>query len=273
MKLKEVFYLLGIRPKPQSYGHRIDRFDLEQEGVVEFANWEHPSCEKKTMEQSHIDALRIFLSKGDTAIDIGAHVGDTTVPVALAVGKEGCVFGFEPNPYVYKILQTNVELNPGKTRIIPVPYAATGDPCKLTFTYSDSGFCNGGEHRGLSKWKHAHAFEVDVEGINAEQYLRENYPDEIQHLRYIKTDAEGADLAVLKSLRNLIRDFKPCIRSEIYKHTTTSERRELFQFLMDMGYSIHEFDGVDHYRGRQLTLDDVDLHGHYDIFAVPPSGE
>ncbi len=271
MKLKEIFYLLGMKPKPQNYGHRIDHFELEKEGTIDFANWLHPSCVKKTVEQSNIDALRVFLKEGDTAIDIGAHIGDTTVPVAVAVGKEGCVFGFEPNPYVYEILKANVDLNPEKMRIVPVPYAATEDACKLTFTYSDSGFCNGGEHRGVSKWKHAHAFEVEVEGLDAEKYLREKYPDEIKRLKYIKTDAEGADLSILKCLKGLLAEFSPYIRSEIYKHTTSEQRFEMFQFLMDLGYTIHEFDGVDRFQGKQLTLEDVDLHDHYDIFAVPSS--
>jgi FkbM family methyltransferase len=38
-------------------------------------------------------------------IDIGTYTGDTTVPMALAVGKGGIVLGLEPNQYVYKILE------------------------------------------------------------------------------------------------------------------------------------------------------------------------
>jgi tRNA A58 N-methylase Trm61 len=51
-----------------------------------------------------IDELRKYLRPGDTAIDIGAQVGDTTVPMAFAVGKEGCVFGLEPNDHTFAVL-------------------------------------------------------------------------------------------------------------------------------------------------------------------------
>ncbi len=271
MKLKEVLYLLGLKQKTKTYGHRVDRFQLEKDGEVEFANWEHPHCAPKSVTQEGIDALREFLKPGDSAIDIGAHIGDTTVPIALAVGGKGCVFGFEPNPKVYQILKVNAGLNLGQMRIIPLPYAASENSCKLTFTYSDSGLCNGGEHRGLSRWKHAHAFEIEVDGLNAEKLLREQYPDEVKKLKYVKTDAEGGDLYVLQSIAGLIDEFRPFIRSEVYKHTTAEQRRDLFQFFLERGYSVYEYEEAGPtLKGKALSLEDVQQAAHYDIFAVPP---
>tara|TARA_R110000850_G_scaffold247744_1_gene372677 strand:- start:445 stop:1266 length:822 start_codon:yes stop_codon:yes gene_type:complete len=273
MKLKEIFYLLGFKPKVKTYGHRIDRFQLDRDGEIEFANWEHPVCEPKSVTQANLDALRKFLKPGDTAIDIGAHVGDTTVPVALAVGSEGCVFGFEPNPSVFEILKVNARLNPEKMRIEALPYAASESACKLKFTYSDSGLCNGGEHKGVSRWRHAHAFEIEVDGLNAEKLLRDQYPEEIQKLRYVKTDAEGADLYVLRSIKGLIEEFRPYVRSEVYKHTSPEQRRELFQFFLNFGYSIFEYESSENFQGKRLGIDDVIHADHYDIFAVPPESE
>ena len=34
---------------------------------------------------------------------IGAHIGDTTLPIALAAGKKGFVLALEPNPYVFHV--------------------------------------------------------------------------------------------------------------------------------------------------------------------------
>jgi hypothetical protein len=39
----------------------------------------------------------------------------------------------------------------------------------------------GGEHRGLSRWKHAHVFDIEVDGLNAEKLLREQYPEEVKN--------------------------------------------------------------------------------------------
>jgi len=50
--------------------------------------------------------------KGDLAVDIGANIGDTTVPMALVAGSEGMVLGFECNPVIFEILAVNEKLNP-----------------------------------------------------------------------------------------------------------------------------------------------------------------
>ncbi len=269
MKLKQVLYLIGIKPKPRTYDFRVDDYELEKDGHVQFANWLHPSARKKEIPQEHVDALRVFLSPGDTAIDVGCYVGDTAVPMALAVGAEGCVIGFEPNPYVFPVFEANTKLNPDKTNIIPVPCAASDADGKLVFSYSDPGYCNGGELKGVNKWRHAHAFTVEVDAVEADSYLRREFPEQISRLKYIKTDAEGADLFVLRQLAGIIDEFRPFVRSEIYRHTSSEDRTELFNFFLSRNYRVFEFEGLDNYKGRELSLSDVSQESHYDIFAVP----
>ncbi|MEX2581073.1 MAG: FkbM family methyltransferase [Verrucomicrobiales bacterium] len=269
MKIREIFYLLGLRPRLRSYGSRVDRFELSREGVVEFANWEHPRVVPKSVDQGDVDAIRSFLAPGDTAIDFGAHVGDTAVPMALAAGAEGCVFAFEPNLKAFEVLRRNAELNPGKYRIVPFPFAAAEAPGRLVFKYSDSGLGNGGELRGVSRWRHGHAFEVNVEAVEAETLLRRDYPRELRRLRFVKTDCEGADLSVLCSIAGLLREYSPRIRCEVYRHMGTAQRQELFEFLAGLGYRIHEYGGSAGFCGRPLGIDEVDHRAHYDIFAIP----
>jgi hypothetical protein len=33
----------------------------------------------------------------------------------------------------------------------------------------------------LSRWKHAHVFDIEVDGLNAEKLLREQYPEEVKN--------------------------------------------------------------------------------------------
>lgn len=269
MKLREFFYLLGLKPKLREYGYRVDSFDLSPDNRIDFANWLHPAAHPIQIDAAQLAALSEFLNPGDTAIDIGSHIGDTTVPMALAVGSEGCVFGFEPNPASFAVLEANSKLNPGRVRIIPQPYAAGDAPGKLVFNYSDPGLCNGGELRGLNKWRHAHAFAIEVETIHAESWLQTHYPTELSKLKYIKVDAEGADARVLRSMDGLLQKYHPYLRCEIYRHSSAEERREFFRFLMNRGYVIHRFVSLTEYQGEQLGLEDVLHRPHYDIFAVP----
>lgn len=61
--------------------------------------------------ESEIEAMRPFLRPGDVAIDIGAFIGDMTLPFAQIVGSEGRVYAFEPDPETFNILCANLALN------------------------------------------------------------------------------------------------------------------------------------------------------------------
>src|SRR5439155_22899042 len=110
MKLKEVLHLLGFLPGPQIYGREVRVFDLPRDGRVEYAQWLHPRETPKTITQESVDELRRFLGPGDVALDIGAHTGDSTIPIALAVGPTGCVLAVEPNGFVFPALEQNAQL-------------------------------------------------------------------------------------------------------------------------------------------------------------------
>jgi FkbM family methyltransferase len=269
VKTKELFYLLGFRPAPRTYGFEVGAFDLPRDGRVEYARWLHPRETAKTISQESVDHLRKFLSPGDVAIDIGAHTGDSTIPMALAVGKSGVVLALEPNPYVFPVLKKNSQLNVEKATIIPLPFAATPEDGEYEFEYSDAGFCNGGLHENVSRWKHGLAFKLNVTGKNLAAYLAREFPDLVPRIRYIKVDAEGYDLTVLLTLSDLIARYRPFLRAEVFKWTNRSQRERLFQFLAAAGYAVWRVESEANYGGKILAAKDVMELAHYDIFAAP----
>jgi FkbM family methyltransferase len=271
VKARELFYLLGFRPTPRTYGSEVVAFVLPREGHVEYARWLHPREKPKVLTQESVDQLRRFLRPGDVAIDIGAHTGDSTIPMALAVGKTGVVLALEPNPYVFPILKKNSQLNSGKTTIIPLPFAATPEDGQQEFEYGDAGFCNGGLHENVSRWKHGLAFKLKVTGKNLEQYLAAEHPQLVPRIRYVKVDAEGYDLTVLLSLSNLIRQYRPFLRAEVYKWTGRAQREGLLEFLHGAGYSVWQVQDEGNYCGEAITAERLMQWAHYDIFAAPQS--
>lgn len=52
-----------------------------------------------------------YLKSGDWAVDIGANVGTTLLPMAKCVGPNGYVVGFEPQPLIAQCLQSNLTMN------------------------------------------------------------------------------------------------------------------------------------------------------------------
>jgi FkbM family methyltransferase len=271
MKLKEIFYGLGLKPKAREYSFDIDTFPLPKEGEIQFARWRHPHERRKEFTQKSIDALRKFIRAGDVALDIGAHTGDTALPMALAAGPSGAVLALEPNRYVYKVLLANSGLNRKRANIIPLNFAATPEDGKFEFEYSDPGFCNGGLHEGISEWKHTHFFKLKVIGKNILKYLEREFPDELARLRFIKIDTEGFDRQVAGSLRPLLQTRRPFLRSEIYQHLSGEERRGYFRELRELGYRVHKFNDAEDYAGEVLDENMMTKWEHFDIFAVPQS--
>ncbi len=269
MKLKELPYFLGLQPGPKTYGCKIKRFDLPIDGVVEYAQWLHPHETEKEITQQSIEDLRKFLSPGDVAIDIGAHTGDSTIPIALAVGKAGFVFALEPNRYVFPVLRKNAELNAAKTNIVPLMFAATPEDAEMEFQYSDSGYCNGGRFEGMSKWLHGHAFKLAVRGRNVHAFLKEAYPQLLSGIRYIKIDTEGYEPVVLQSLGELISQCKPHMKMEVYRKLDDAQRRALYRAIAGHGYTIHKIAEDGSYFGEILAEQDVSKWRHFDIFCAP----
>lgn len=269
VKVKELFYMLGLRPKAQTYGFEVKTFRLPKDGQVGYAQWLHPRETPKEITQESVDELRRFLSPGDVAIDIGAHTGDSTIPMALAVGKSGCVLAFEPNSYVYPVLAKNAQLDPGKIRIIPLPYAATLEDAELTFRYSDSGFCNGGQFDGISRWSHGHAFELRVQGRNLLKLLEASYADLIPKIRYVKIDAEGNDEAVIHSISELLKRNKPYLRFEMYRKLSDPQRLSLYRTVTSLGYKLNRIISEADYQGEPIGESDLARWKHFDAFCIP----
>lgn len=267
MKFKDFPRALGFRGPVREYSTEVSEIALAQ-GTIQFARWLHPGERQKTVTQDSIGALHGFLQQGDVAIDIGAHTGDSTLPMALAVGPAGTVFALEPNPYVFKVLEINAGLNPLATHIVPLMFAAMPEDGEFEFEYSDEGYCNGGFHQA-SAWKHGHFSKLRVQGRNLINYLRETAPEAIAKVRFVKIDTEGFDRQVARTLVDLLKTARPFLKTEIYKHMPASERAGYFDDLRELGYRLFKCEETE-YRGEALrSASDLSKWRHFDVFAVP----
>ncbi len=64
--------MLGFKPKLKEYSHTVVEYHLPIDGKIQYAQWLHPAESTKLVRQDEM------------AIDIGAHTGDTALPMALA---------------------------------------------------------------------------------------------------------------------------------------------------------------------------------------------
>jgi FkbM family methyltransferase len=268
VKLKDLPRALGFQRRLREYSSEVDEVVLTGR-TIRFARWQHPGERHKTVTQESVDALGRFLREGDVAIDIGAHTGDSTLPMALAAGPSGTVFALEPNPYVFKVLELNAGLNPSVTHIVPLMFAAMPTDGEFEFEYSDEGYCNGGFHQAVSAWTHGHFSKLRVQGRNLLDYLRAEAPAALSKVRFVKIDTEGFDRPVAGTLRDLLERSRPYLKTEIYKHMPAAEREGYFDDLRRLRYRLYKCGEVE-YRGEALReAADLSKWRHFDVFAVP----
>jgi FkbM family methyltransferase len=251
------------------YGHEVREFQLSHDGRIEFAQWLHPYDRPTIFEQSTVDAVRKFVQPGDFAIDIGAHTGDTTVPMALAAGPTGCVLAIEPNPYVFKVLAENASLNRETSHIVPRCFAATERAGKFVFHYSDASFCNGGFKSQQRSWFYRRKYPLAVEGRNLLDVLRTEFAEWLPKLTYLKVDAEGYDRAILASILPILRERRPVVRAEVFRKLVADERNALYDLLADAGYRLHRYQDGGEPQGDLLARRDMTREKHFDILALP----
>lgn len=262
-----------IKKTFKEYGYEIKKFNIDDIGEVEYAQWLHPFEKPKEVTLSNIQFYKKLASPGAMIIDIGAHTGDTSVPMGLAVGKEGLVLALEPNKYVYKILEKNATLNKDLTNIIPLCKAATDENKEFIFNYSDASFCNGGLLSQIQNQKHNHNYTLKVEGLNLEEYLLKNYSKEIlQKIELIKVDAEGYDKEILKTLPNILKEYKPNLMIECYKKLNTEERHELFDVVDSFDYNLYYLENFEE-DGKKIKLDKSNMTDskHFEMLAIHKS--
>jgi len=253
----------------REYGHEVHRFVLERDGAVEYAQWLHPFEKPKTIAQADVDGWRCFLREGDLAVDVGAHTGDTTVPMALACGAQGLVVALEPNPYVFKVLEANASLNRDRARIEPLNFAATESDGSFEFHYWDASFGNGGYLSRLHNQRHGHRYPLRVAGRNLEHYLREHHAGRLARLALVKTDAEGYDRQVLESLRSLLAEARPVVVCEVHRKLDDGERRALYDVLAAGGFACHRYLGGAQPVGEAVGAGDLRRWAHFDLVGLP----
>lgn len=271
---KESFRRKKARRITQEYPAKIYSFDLKDEGKIEFANWDNPLLSPKTVSQEMVDFFKKFIKKGDLVIDIGANIGDTTVPIALAAGNSGITLGFDPNPYVFNILKINASLNKEKQNIIPLLNAISVKDEDFYYVSSEASFSNGAISPTKESKHGKFIYPNKIKGINLLQFLEKNYKEKLNDFSFIKIDTEGYDKEIIKSIYDLIEKYKPTIVAESFGDSSPEEKVELYNVIEQHGYDIFYFEDFD-INAKIIKLENsheiTNWKKTINIYAVPGS--
>lgn len=143
--------------------------------------------------ESELEVMRAFVRAGDVVIDVGANIGDLTVPLSQMVGADGRVYAFESHSEVFNVLCANLALN-GIRNTKPVNsfVAASADVDTSSPVWGRNAFVS----------------ETFGAGFMALDDL------DVPSCRMIKVDVDGKELDVLKSGEMLIERHRPVLYVE-----------------------------------------------------------
>jgi FkbM family methyltransferase len=189
-----------------------------------------------TYEVALINFIKNFLTEGDTCIDIGGHKGYITLHLSNFVGKDGCVFTFEPDPNARNILEKNISLNK-KTNITISEKALSNEKGFLSFYLNNylghsSRFPNKYAKKNVAK-----EIQVEVDTLDS---ILEQFSINGDRLSFVKIDAEGSEEFILKGFTKL-QEILPVIHMEFNFRSFESAGTNLENFIIWLKNENFEF--------------------------------
>jgi FkbM family methyltransferase len=196
--------------------------DLIQRMILYFGVWEP--------DVSHV--IQQNLKNGDVFVDIGANIGYDTLLASTRVGAAGGVVAIEASPRTFALLARNLALNPQATNVRPVNVAVSDRPGRLDLYEQDEG--NIGAATTLAS--RGGSLMASVDALPLDRILT---AEEIQRLRLIKMDVEGAEPPILGHILDRL-DAYPASMDIVVEASPEDDRAawlEIFGRLRAAGFS------------------------------------
>ncbi|MAS04771.1 MAG: hypothetical protein CL534_08780 [Ahrensia sp.] len=173
-------------------------------------------------------AVESLLKDGQSVLDIGANYGHFTLAAAKAVGPNGNVVSFEPNPKAYARLLVHLDLN--RLSWVTAKNAGLSDRAgrmKLSIPQVNSGEAT----FGLTRYEDVSTIDVPV--YTVDEFLGDKKFD------FIKIDVEGFEMHVLRGAKRIIERDRPLILTEVVgRHLESAGQNpgNLLQFFESLNY-------------------------------------
>ncbi|MFN6140938.1 MAG: FkbM family methyltransferase [Pseudanabaena sp.] len=212
--------------------------------------------------EREMEFWRDHITAGMTVIDVGANAGVYTFSAAKRVGADGLVLAIEPFSQCVEYLKETCRIN--KLDWVKVCAGAASDRNgKAKLSISLASELNeliseeDGKTRDPSSFEEVECFTLDS--------LIEEY--NVKQVDFLKIDAEGHEIQVLKGSDRLLTEFAPII---IYENIASNQVSNLpvADFLRSIGYQLFRYQP---YLQKLIPINSHDdFQGSLNVIAVPP---
>lgn len=186
-----------------------------------------------------------WIRPGMTCVDIGAHIGDTAIPMMIAC--RATVLAVEPNSHMLPFLQKNCEANSNFGRFVIATEAVTNQVTEnLTFGDHNNAMINGGildaswDAGTASTVRGMTGNTLTIPGLPFENICQKYLsPQEIDNIGFVKIDTEGHDIAIIENMRDFLIKHKPVLLTEWFFGYSAADSKKLFDTIAAAGYVPH----------------------------------
>ena len=214
-------------------------------------------------EPTSLDLILKRLKPGDTVIDIGAHVGIYSLPMSEAVGPEGKIISFEPNPNNAKLLNWNIDANDCKN-IKVEEQALRHKPSVSDLLISG---INTGDHRF-----HGNGY---VKTVPVMCTTLDNYLDPKTKVDAIKMDIQGGEGEAFYGMARVLTEnpdiFILWELSPEQLSNAKTEPIEVLDFLTKLGFKQSVIDdasgSIEEYSTSESLLDNCPKRSYINILS------
>jgi FkbM family methyltransferase len=211
--------------------------------------------------ERELEFWRNGIQAGMTVIDVGANAGVYTFSAAKRVGESGLVLSVEPFSQCVNYLNETCRIN--QLDWVKVCAGAASDRNgKAKLSLSSASELNELISEDDAQARNASSFE-EVECFTLDSLI-EKY--EVSRVDFLKIDAEGHELQVLKGGDRLLTEFAPIILYENIAGTQGSNL-PVADYLRSIGYQLFCYQP---YLQNLLPVDiSSDFQGGLNIIALP----
>jgi len=212
--------------------HRLIGFD-------DFPAFFHSYPEPMSSSAAYLDFAG--LKPGDFVLDLGAYAGMASILFSKAVGSEGIVVSYEPDPFNYQAALRNTALHAKLSRLTNIRLhnqAIWKDQDGIEFS------CDGNMGSSAAQIVGQRGQVKEVETTTLAGILNDNQLDRVD---FLKIDIEGAEIEVIKHSLDLLRALRPAIVMESHRVNNVHSAVECAELLSGISYTVWTSDGCSDY--------------------------
>jgi FkbM family methyltransferase len=181
------------------------------------------------LDPTEIEFVLAHAKPATTAIDIGAHKGGYSYWMARAVGPQGRVISFEPQPELAARLRCSFQHRGNVT----IENMGLSNQCgQLVLNVPGTGPSPGASFETTEVTADS-TRKITVEVSTLDAHLAQSHP----RVSFIKCDVEGHELSVFMGAERTLREERPALLFECeQRHHGNRDIAEVFNYLGNLDY-------------------------------------